>query len=669
MAYTGTTNLLVAASDVYTEALSICGVYDPFVQIQPSDQTTCIFSLNLLCKALVQAGLPLWAVQDVSVPMVQGSASYYIGPSANSAASTAAGGGSVSTGAAVTGITLTNAGSSGTATFNWSNSTLPFTGTYNVFGFTSNAIVAIAGGTTSPATAYSLNNGLTWTLGGTISASTGIVSLLYNGTTLVALEGYGQDTWTSTNNGVTWTHNVGVLPAFFGGTMYGNVAASSCYGNGLFVTMAAYSGSMSIATSSNGVSWTSQTPPTNKIYCASITYANGAFVAVGQMAGLSAVNYYLYSTNGINWYNASLPVSATWGGISYNGSTWLIIVNGSTISYTSPNAATASPTWTAQTLPASNSWNSIEVNNSGVFAIGCSTNNNIWLSSTGTTGSWTSSTYSGVGTGTNMIDTDGTNFYITTYTSTNNFSYSSNTYPSAGTYPLVFSSTSGIGAAGTYTISATTGTITSTSLTAGGSGYLTSPTILFNYGGITGAAATAVLGSNGQSYSGINGTYGYQITNSRPLRILSAYIRDVNGNDTILSCESRYEYNTNGAKTTQSTPNQLYYDPQLTNGLITVFGVPPDATTTIHLVVQRQIFDINFATDNPDFPQDAYLMLSWGLADIIAMKYRVKPQDRAEIAMKAKMFKDEFFSFQQDYVPIQIVPGDDFSLESMGTSF
>jgi len=161
-------------------------------------------------------------------------------------------------------------------------------------------------------------------------------------------------------------------------------------------------------------------------------------------------------------------------------------------------------------------------------------------------------------------------------------------------------------------------------------------------------------------------TYTVGTANIFPLRILQAYIRDSNGNDTILEVVSRYEYNTNGAKTTQSTPNQLFYDPQLAAQTITVFGAPPDATTTIHLVIQRQFYDFTLTSDNPDFPQEAYLMLCYGLADMISLKYRVKAQERQEIALKAKIYKEEFFANQQDYVPIQITPGDDFGMNNLG---
>jgi len=66
----------------------------------------------------------------------------------------------------------------------------------------------------------------------------------------------------------------------------------------------------------------------------------------------------------------------------------------------------------------------------------------------------------------------------------------------AGTYALGFSGGSGTGAAGTYTVDGTL-TVVSTVITAGGSGYLSAPTVSFPSGGGTGAAGTAIINTPG----------------------------------------------------------------------------------------------------------------------------------------------------------------------------
>ena len=141
-----------------------------------------------------------------------------------------------------------------------------------------------------------------------------------------------------------------------------------------------------------------------------------------------------------------------------------------------------------------------------------------------------------------------------------------------------------------------------------------------------------------------------------PVRILDAYLRYATGNDIGLSLTSRYDYNTLGQKTSAGNPNQYWYDPQLGAGTVTVFNVPFDSTSTMHVVLQRQIMDLNLSTDNPDFPQEAYRLLKWCLADEIALEYSTPPRVIAEIEKKANMYRNKFFAFEQEYGSITFSP-------------
>lgn len=144
-----------------------------------------------------------------------------------------------------------------------------------------------------------------------------------------------------------------------------------------------------------------------------------------------------------------------------------------------------------------------------------------------------------------------------------------------------------------------------------------------------------------------------------PLRILDAYRRDSTGNDVTLQIVSRYDYDTLGYKAQQSVPNQCWYDPQIGAGMLTLYDVPQTGTTdTIHVVIQRQIMDFNLATDNPDFPQEAYRLLKWCLADEIALEYQTPIADRQEINAKAKGYRDKFFDFEQEQASIYFTPSE-----------
>lgn len=143
-----------------------------------------------------------------------------------------------------------------------------------------------------------------------------------------------------------------------------------------------------------------------------------------------------------------------------------------------------------------------------------------------------------------------------------------------------------------------------------------------------------------------------------PPRILDIFIRDESGNDTTLTITSRYDYNLLGQKASQGVPNQVYYDPQLGKGVITLYDVPQDATHTLYVVIQRQLQDFNLSTDNPDFPQEAFRLLKWALADEIALEYQAPTEIRQEIAMRAKVYRDDFFGFEQEQASIFFTPSE-----------
>jgi len=148
---------------------------------------------------------------------------------------------------------------------------------------------------------------------------------------------------------------------------------------------------------------------------------------------------------------------------------------------------------------------------------------------------------------------------------------------------------------------------------------------------------------------------GALVTN-RPPRIQEAFIRNSSGNDTGLVQISRQEYDLLGDKTISGTPNQFFYDPLLTNGVLYVFPVPSDALSTIHLVIQKPLADFNLSTDNPDFPQEWYQSLKWGLAAEIALEYGVPERKIARIEQKASIYKEQLNNWTVEEAPVFFSP-------------
>lgn len=145
-----------------------------------------------------------------------------------------------------------------------------------------------------------------------------------------------------------------------------------------------------------------------------------------------------------------------------------------------------------------------------------------------------------------------------------------------------------------------------------------------------------------------------------PLRILDQYIVDSQGNSVTLVMTSRYDWDTLGQKNQQSVANQVWYDPQLNAGTLTLYNVPADNTYTIHVICQLQMQDVGALTNQVAFPQEAYRMLVWNLTDEISLKYRMPADERLEVNQKATAFREKFFNaeFGQEQASIFLTPSE-----------
>lgn len=151
------------------------------------------------------------------------------------------------------------------------------------------------------------------------------------------------------------------------------------------------------------------------------------------------------------------------------------------------------------------------------------------------------------------------------------------------------------------------------------------------------------------------------ITNSTlPLRILDQYIVDSTGNSVTLVMTSRYDWDTLGQKFQPGVPNQVWYNPQLGAGILTLYDAPSDNTHTVHVVTQLQIQDVGALTNNIAFPQEAYRMLLWVLTDEISLDYRMPADERQEVFIKAQAFRKKFFDaeFGQEQASIYLTPSE-----------
>ena len=160
-----------------------------------------------------------------------------------------------------------------------------------------------------------------------------------------------------------------------------------------------------------------------------------------------------------------------------------------------------------------------------------------------------------------------------------------------------------------------------------------------------------LTGSNPYNLSVLSGT-------TRPLRATLAFIRDAAGNDTDVALVSRSDYASLGQKAAIGVPNQAYYDPQLGAGMLYVYNVPATSTYTLFVDIQRQVQDFNLFTDNPDFPQEAFHMLKWALADEIKLEYVTPADMRQEIMLMAAKSYESFFAEEREETSTFFTPSE-----------
>lgn len=107
----------------------------------------------------------------------------------------------------------------------------------------------------------------------------------------------------------------------------------------------------------------------------------------------------------------------------------------------------------------------------------------------------------------------------------------------------------------------------------------------------------------------------------RPLSIVVASLRNVNGEDTWLEPIDLLQYEQIPDKGADGDPSMYYYEAKTVNGVVYFDQEANDVTKVIRLVYHSPVQDFDAATDDADYPQVWYLPLSLGLAKLVAPQY------------------------------------------------
>jgi len=167
------------------------------------------------------------------------------------------------------------------------------------------------------------------------------------------------------------------------------------------------------------------------------------------------------------------------------------------------------------------------------------------------------------------------------------------------------------------------------------------------------------------------GPIGADVTTNRPLRLFDgSFIRNnavTPANDTPLRIISRKEYLEYGSKLSQGIPNSVYYDSKFDTiagvtststgyGTLTCYVNPIDSTHTIYGNFQRQLYDMTSATDEFDFPSEAFQALRWTLAAELSDEYEVPEERIKRLEQKAKYYRDRMEEWSVETAPVHFTP-------------
>lgn len=141
----------------------------------------------------------------------------------------------------------------------------------------------------------------------------------------------------------------------------------------------------------------------------------------------------------------------------------------------------------------------------------------------------------------------------------------------------------------------------------------------------------------------------YTLQTPKPLKVFQAWNHSTTSNiDIPIRVITKQEYNILGNKTTAGNPIQVYYDPRRDVGELHVFPVPTSVEATanqIYLVYQAPFEDFDASTDNPDFPQEWYDAIAYGLATRLAPEYGVDATSRKMLWQEMSIIKQDALNF------------------------
>jgi len=117
-----------------------------------------------------------------------------------------------------------------------------------------------------------------------------------------------------------------------------------------------------------------------------------------------------------------------------------------------------------------------------------------------------------------------------------------------------------------------------------------------------------------------NHVYTYTTKTQRPLSIIEARLITADEIEIPIEVIPRDTYMLLSNKDTTGLINQVYYDPQLTNGKLYVWPTSSDVQNRIEMTIKKPIMDFDASADDGEFPQEWFEAITTNLAVRIGIK-------------------------------------------------
>lgn len=145
---------------------------------------------------------------------------------------------------------------------------------------------------------------------------------------------------------------------------------------------------------------------------------------------------------------------------------------------------------------------------------------------------------------------------------------------------------------------------------------------------------------------------------SRPQRIDpdGAYWRSTALQDTPVAMISRTEYAQLANKGTRGKIVQAFYDPQLSNGVLSIWPTPDSATDVLNFWYERRLEDFVSGADEPDFAIEWGEALILGLAHLMAPTAGLSLAERQDLERRAAQALDKAEGYDREDVGVFFQP-------------